>query len=566
MDRIEAPVLIVGAGPVGVMAALLLARQGIASHVVERRSGPQRAPAAHVVNARTFEICRQAGVDMAAIDAAAKDPADAGFTYWVTRLGGDVLGRLPFERQGEDVLAFTPTPLRNLSQHRFEPILLDALARAGAAPPRYGHRWEAAEQDGDGVTSRITETASGRTYEVRSRYLLAADGAGSPVRKWLGIPQLGPERLQSFVMIHFEANLRRLVGNHPGVLYWICDPDCTGTFVAHDIDREWVFMHSWDPERESADRYDAARCEALVRHALAPADVELAIRTISPWTMTCQVAERYGHGRVFLVGDSAHRFPPTGGLGLNTGVQDAHNLAWKLAAVEAGWASPALLDTYELERQPVARYNADQSLQNALRLVEVPQALGFSDDAELSRRHFAETIAAAAGRRGVAEAIARQAEHFDMLGLQLGFAYEQGAVVPDGTDKPAVANPVRELMPTSRPGARLPHGWLERGGRRLSSLDLISLDAFTLLAGPDGSKWMEATVPGDVPLRRLQVGRDCADPSGWWATVAEMSAAGALLVRPDQHVVFRSRDGVGDPRSAIASALATAAGKAGPRA
>ena len=392
MDRIEVPVLIVGAGPVGVMAGLLLSRQGVASHIVERRPGPQRAPAAHAINARTFEICRQAGVDMDAIRAAAKDPADAGFTYWVTKLGGDVLGRLPYERQTDDVLAFTPTPLRNLSQHRFEPILLDSLKQSGAASPHYGHRWDAAAQDDGGVTSRITEVESGRVYEVRSRYVLGADGAGSPVRKWLGIQQLGPESLQSFVMIHFEANLRALVGSHPGVLYWICDPECTGVFVAHDIDREWVFMHSWDPERESVARYDVAACEALVRRALASSDVSLTIRTISPWMMTCQVAERYRDGRVFLIGDSAHRFPPTGGLGLNTGVQDAHNLAWKLAAVDAGWAAPALLDTYEIERQPVARYNADQSLQNAMRLFEVPRALGFSDDAEASKRAFAETI------------------------------------------------------------------------------------------------------------------------------------------------------------------------------
>lgn len=557
MDRIEVPVLIVGAGPVGVMAGLLLARQGVATHIVERRSGSQRAPAAHVVNARTFEICRQAGVDMDAVRNAAKDPADAGSTFWVTKLGGEVLGQLPFERQTDDVLALTPTPLRNLSQHRFEPILLDALRGAGAAAPRYGHRWDAAEQDDGGVTSRITELETGCVYEVRSRYLLAADGAGSPVRKWLGIPQLGPERLQSFVMIHFEANLRALVDDCPGVLYWICDPECSGTFVAHDIDREWVFMHSWDPERESVDRYDVATCEALVRRALARSDVPLTIRTISPWTMTCQVAERYRDGRVFLLGDSAHRFPPTGGLGLNTGVQDAHNLVWKLAAVEAGWAAPSLLDTYESERQPVAQYNADQSLQNAIRLLEVPRALGFSDDAELSRRHFAETIADPARRREVAAAIANQAEHFDMLGLQLGFSYETGALVADGTDKPVPANPVRDFIPTSRPGARLPHGWVERDGQRISTLDLVSLQGLTLLVGPDGSAWVQAARTVDMPIGCLQIGRDITDPADWWTSVAGLGPDGALLVRPDQHVAFRSRNAAADSGAVLAHTIAT---------
>ena len=560
MQPIDVPVLIVGAGPVGVMTALLLRRLGVAARVVERRDRPQRAPAAHVVNARTFEICRQAGVDMEAIAAAAKPPADAGFTYWVTKLGGEVLGRLPFERQDDDVLALTPTPLRNLSQHRFEPILLDALRASGAQAPHFGERWESAEADADAVTSTVTEIESGRRYEVRSRYLVAADGAGSPVRKSLGIAQVGPERLQSFVMIHFAANLRPLVRDCPGVLYWVCDPDCLGTFVAHDIDHEWVFMHAWDPDRESSEHYDTARCEALVRRALARPDIGLAIRTISAWVMTCQVAERYREGRVFLVGDAAHRFPPTGGLGLNTGVQDAHNLAWKLAVVVAGTAPATLLDTYQSERRPVGQYNAEQSLRNAMRLLEVPRALGFSDDPHAARRGFQAVLADARRRREVATAIANQAEHFDMLGLQLGFAYEQGALLADGSERPVTVNPVREFVPSSRPGARLPHAWLPDRTSRRSTLDLIRLDRLTLLAGPDGGAWSEAA-PGVQPaLACVRVGVDVADSNDWWASIADMRPGGALLVRPDQHIAFRSRGGVADPRAVLRRAVAAALG------
>src|SRR5262249_29435377 len=160
---------------------------------------------------------RQAGVDMDAIAAAAKPPTDAGSTYWVTKLGGEVLGCLPFERQDDSVLAVTPTPLRNLSQHRFEPILLDALRASRADAPCFGHRWMSAEVDADGVTSIAREVASGREYEIRSRYVVACDGAGSPVHKSLGITQVGPERLQSVIMIHFEASLRSLVRDCPGV-------------------------------------------------------------------------------------------------------------------------------------------------------------------------------------------------------------------------------------------------------------------------------------------------------------------------------------------------------------
>lgn len=560
MERIEAEVLIVGAGPVGLMSALLLRRLGVDAVLVERRDGAKRAPAAHVVNARTLEICRQAGVDMDAIGRAAKSPVDAGATYWVTKLGGEVLGRLPFERQDEGVLAFTPTPLRNLSQHRFEPILLDALKASGAELPRYGHRWESATQDEAGVWSRVL--AGDRSYEVRSRYVLAADGAGSPVRKWLGIPQVGPERLQSFMMIHFEADLRSLVRDCPGVLYWVNDPDCAGTFVAHDIDREWVFMHAFDPQREPPESYVADRCEGLVRHALADPGVRLEIRTVSPWTMTCQVAERYREGRVFLVGDAAHRFPPTGGLGLNTGVQDAHNLAWKLASVLSGAAPAALLDTYESERRPVAQYNADQSLQNAMRLIEVPAAFGLTEDAEASRAAYAATLRDPARRRVVADAIASQAEHFDMLGLQLGYAYEHGAICTD--DAPLPPRSVREFVPSSRAGARLPHGWLRGPGGDCSSLDLVPLDRPVLLAGCGGEPWVDAARSLSPRLACVRVGADVSDPDGWWRDVVRLEPSGALLVRPDQHVAFRSRTGVDDPTATLERALGAALGAVSP--
>jgi 2-polyprenyl-6-methoxyphenol hydroxylase-like FAD-dependent oxidoreductase len=543
--RIDVPVLIVGAGPVGLAASILLARQGVANLVVERRDGVQRAPAAHVVNARTFEILRAAGVDSRAIAAQCKDPADAGHVRWVTTLAGEELGALPFERQGDDVLAVTPTPLRNLSQHRLEPILLEHAQRQPGASLRFAHEWEQAEQDAAGVTSIVREAASGRATAVRSRWLLAADGAGSRVRKAVGIEPVGPARLASFVMIHFEASLRPLVAHRPAVLYWICDPAARGTLVAHDLDSTWVFMHAFDPERESVEDYTEARCEEIVRRALG-APAAFAIRTRGTWHMSAQVAARYRSGRVFLVGDAAHRFPPTGGLGLNTGVQDAHNLAWKLAAVEAGVAAPALLGSYERERLPVARENADVSLRNAGRLFEVVQALGPAGDGD---------------RAAVRAAIANQAEHFDMLGLQLGFHYEAGALVPDGSARPAVSNPVREFVPCGRPGARLPHAWTARDGGGVSTLDLLPLDRFTLVAGRDAAAWLDAAKQIASPrLHTIAIGRDVADSDGAWTAQLGIAADGALLVRPDQHVAWRSAHGVEKPDVALRDALATILG------
>jgi 2-polyprenyl-6-methoxyphenol hydroxylase-like FAD-dependent oxidoreductase len=543
---IEVPVLVVGAGPVGLTAALLLAQQGVASLVVERRATAQRAPAAHVVNARTLEILRAAGVDMAAVAAACQDPRDAGRVRWVTTLTGEELGSLPFERQGDDMLALTPTPLRNLSQHRLEPLLLEHLRRQPQASLRFGHEWEALAADAGGVSSRVRDVASGGTLEVRSRWLLAADGAGSRVRKALGIEPVGPARLASFVMIHFEANLRPLVAERPAVLYFVMDPAARGVFVAHAIDSTWVFMHAWDPAQETAESYTDERCAAIVRRALGTRGVDFRIRTLATWQMSAQVAQRYREGRGFLVGDAAHRFPPTGGLGLNTGVQDAHNLAWKLAAVEAGWAPAALLESYESERRPVARENAEVSARNAARLLEVVEALGPAGQGE---------------RGGVRAAIARQAEHFDMLGLQLGLHYERGAIVPDGSPLPACANPVRDFVPCGRPGARLPHAWTRRNGARVSTLDLLAPDRFTLVAGAAGAAWLEAAAAlATPPLARHAIGRDVADRDGAWRASLGISDAGALLVRPDQHVAWRSARGVADPKHALRRALAGSLG------
>lgn len=549
MARIEVPFLLVGAGPVGMIEAAILARLGRECLLVERRGGPQTAPAAHVVNARTFEICRQASLDMSAIQAACKDPEDAGHVRFVTRLAGEQIGHLPFERQGDECLRYTPTPLRNLSQHRFEPVLAEQLREMPEVTLQYGWQWEKSEQDAESVTSTVRDLATDEEHEVRSRYVIGTDGAGSRVRRSIGIEMEGPPRLQSFLNIHFSANLRSLVRNRPGVLHFVMDPEASGAFIAHDIDREWVYMHSFDPDHESEVDFDEDRCRELVLRSIG-AHVPLEILHKGTWHMSSQVADDMRRDRIFLAGDAAHRFPPTGGLGLNSGAQDAHNLAWKLCAVEDGWATPALLETYATERLPVARENTQQSLQNALKMVLLAQALGI--DAEPTTERMTAALADPEQRRDVDAAIAEQAEHFDMLGMQLGYIYREGALVPEATP-PAETSP-REFIPTARPGARLPHAWLDGGSR--SSLDLISLHGFTAISFGDHEPWARAAeAQGIVPLSHVRIGIDCRAANDEWRKICGVKETGALLVRPDQHVAWRAFVLPEDPTSSLGEAL-----------
>jgi 2-polyprenyl-6-methoxyphenol hydroxylase-like FAD-dependent oxidoreductase len=500
-------VLIVGAGPVGISAAMLLHKMGHSVRIIDRRDGPQRAPAAHVINARTFEVWRQIGINVDHLRSHAQEPQAAGQVHWVTKLGGEVLGSLPYERQSDEMLDFTPTPLRNLAQHVLEPLLVDELAAMGVNI-EYSTQWLLMVQGDEDVTSTVT--LNGLEEIITSRFVLGCDGASSAVRQASGIAMEGPDNLQSFAMIHFTADLASLTRNCPGVLYWLCDQGAGGTLISHG-DNEWVYMHPADANHVISQSVE--ELEAMIRSVLADTPADIKVLKTSSWTMTSQIANRYREGRVFLVGDAAHRFPPSGGMGLNSGVQDAHNLAWKMHAVLTDQATDSLLDTYEPERRPVAQRNAQASLENAFKMFEVFEALGKPN------------------QEGLVEAINNQQTHFDMFGLQMGYRYElEGTTTPLA---PLSDDIIRNYTPSSEPGSRLPHGWLIRDGKRISSLDLIDLTQATVIVGPSAH----------VSHNGLQVGRDFEDPHAWWSNVLGLPDDACLTVRPDQHVA--SRDLVG---------------------
>ena len=527
---IEVPYLIVGGGPVGLTAAQLLSNYGVNCLIVERRVGPQRNPAAHVVNARTLEIFRQAKFNMNDIATIAQNPADAGHVNFVTRLNGTLIGQLTFERQGDEYLAVTPHPLRNISQHRLEPLLSVHVSQSPHIDLQYNVEWVSAVATDDAVESVIRDVNSGEETIVRSSYLLAADGAGSSVRKWTGVEMIGPAGLQSFVAIHFRGSLRHYVGDRLGALHFVMDPEASGTFIAHDIDNESVFMLPFDPNTESVDDYTNDRCARIVRNAIGDDSADIDIVGAGTWHMTAQVAEKMRLGRVFLMGDAAHRFPPTGGMGLNTGVADAHNLVWKLLAVESGSASLSLLNTYESERRPIAEINCHQSLTNAFKMVVLAEALALHPGA--TSADLAATLADVSRADTIAAGVQEQATHFDMLGLQLGYVYEtalnRGETLPLEVIDPTPFNPSGVI------GSRLPHAWLADGR---STLDLIDEHELTLISFGAHDAWAQVTT--DAGMRHVRIGID-AQVNAEWQHTCGMGDDGALLVRPDQHIAWRS--------------------------
>ncbi len=527
--------LIVGAGPVGLMMAVLLARQGLPSLVVERYRTRHGAPKAHALNPRTLEICRGIGLDTEAMARRGTPVRDGAWVRFMTTLSGSEIGVLPYERQDEAVKAVTPTPLINLAQPLFEDFLVELVARSPLIEVRRGVDWVSCRQDDGVVTSVLEDVETRERTAFTSRYLIGADGAGSVVRRELGVPMVGDSPPQPFITIHFEANLRSLVGERPGILYWIMQPPHAGVLIAYDIDSRWCMLYPHDPAVMPREAFTPAVCMDILHHVVGTPESGIEIKHILPWIMVSEVAERYRVGQAFLVGDAAHRFPPMGGLGLNTGIQDAHNLAWKIGAVERHEAGAALLDSYETERRGVALTNADQSDLNARRILGLRASLELSADdgpEDIARRLRDPGVKAEVDRQ-----IGNQREHFDSLDLQLGFSYDRAH---------RHRGSISDFDAVLAVGKRLPHVWLERDGRPVSSLDLIDERAFTVLAGSGAAEVLRAA-DTPSPLRVLVEGRDFADAHDALGRSLGLSEAEAVLVRPDGHVaaIFRG-SGRGD--------------------
>jgi putative polyketide hydroxylase len=528
------PVVIAGGGPVGLVAALELARYGIRSLLVERHEGTTWHPKARNLNTRTMEIARGWGrVVHDALAAVNLPRAWTSQIIYTRTLAGDELGRMPtagFTGPGADVSP--DVPLLS-SQDVFEPIFRRGAEATGLSELRFGHEVTSVDARDDRVVVDVRERAGGRDYRVEAEYLLAADGAASGIRDQLGIALDGPRGLGHFVNVYFRADLDRWVANRPALLFWVASGDVRGVFQPLDARGRWLCQIAYDGSPSTFESFSAARCIAWIRAAVGDSAVTPEILSIGNWTLNGVVARELARGRVLLVGDAAHQLPPIGGFGVNTGIQGVHNLVWKLALVRAGLAGSALLSTYEAERRTVARYNVDRSLENS-RMVQTINA------------------AAEGGSLSPSEAVAASRRYGNFLGMELGFRYESPAIIPDGSDPDRVRDEVIDYVPSARPGKRAPHVWVERNGERCSILDLFG-PHFTVVAGREGRSWIEAAAAARarlcVPLATYASGADFTDASGRFEERYGIGDAGAVLVRPDGHVAFRSRfsaDGLDD--------------------
>lgn len=533
----QVPVLIVGGGPLGLTASLELSRHGIEPLLVERQPSTTWHPMARNLNTRTMEIARGWGARLHDGLVALNLPdAWRSQVIYTRTLAGEELGRMQtagFYGPGPEVSP--EVPLLS-SQDVFEPLLREAAETAGPATLRFGHELVDLERGGrptdDEAVAVIEDRAGGRRYAVACQYLLAADGAASRLRQRLGIGLVGARDLAHYVNVYFRADLSGWTDHRPALLYWVAGPKTAGVFQPLDARGRWLCQIPYDGRPEMFATYDSSRCVEWIRTASGDAEVDPEILSVERWGLNSALAERLVSGRVILVGDAAHRIPPFGGFGLNTGIQAAHNLVWKLAHVLRGQADAALLATYEQERLAVASTNAERSMDNA-RLVQQINA-----------------AAAAAGPGGFrpAQAVAASGRYGNFLGMELGFTYEGAAVIPDGTKAADVDDDVTDYAPSAHPGRRAPHVWLERDGRRISILDLFG-PGWAVVAAPGGTAWVQAvrTVAAAAGIEAgcylVGTGPDCWTPVGsQFADQYELGETGAALIRPDGHVAFRSSE------------------------
>ena len=583
MSDIVTDVLIIGTGPAGSASAALLSSYGIQNMVVNRYRWLANTPRAHITNQRTMEVLRDLGREVeeeAYMFATDKD--HMGNTVFCESLAGEEIGRIQSWGTSPESMAAhlraSPTFMNDLPQTYMEPLLFKTACRKGTQA-RMSTEYVRHVEDAEGVTTTCLDRMTGREVSIRSKYLIGADGGNSRVAEIAGLPFEGKMGIGGSVNILFKADLSKHVAHRPPVLYWVMQPGATVGGIGMGLIRmvrpwnEWLISWGYDIN-QPAPKVDAAMATTVARQLVGDPGLEIELLSAKTWTVNNMYATHMQTDRVFIMGDAAHRHPPSNGLGSNTAIQDAFNLAWKLALAVKGTAGPELLETYSVERVPIARQivtRANQSIDEFGLIFQALDLLGSADPVVMQQnmdKRYGTGDAAEQQRAALRAAIAFNKYEFDCHGVEMNQRYKSSAVVRDGAVDPALlADMELHYQATTTPGARVPHAWVwDASGAKHSTLDLCGKGAFSILTGIGGEDWEAAAkavgIQFGVRIKVHGIGprKPYQDHLGEWAGLRETRDSGAVLVRPDQHVGWRCDSLPTDPAAALRRVLAAILG------
>ena len=557
---IETDVLVVGSGPAGLSTAVGLASHGVDHIVITKYQWTANTPRAHITNQGAMEIFRDFGVEKDVLEKAVPHEL-MGDTVFCTSLTGEEIGRIhtwgTHPLREADYTLSSPTQNCDIPQNLLEPILLTRAAKLGSKV-RFNTEFISFVQDATGVTTTVLDRISGTEYTIRSKYLVGADGGRSKVAEQAQLPMEGQMDIAGSMNIVFKADLSQYVAHRPSVLYWVLQPGSTIGGIGLGLVRmvrpwdEWLIVWGYDISQPAPEVTDEMAI-SLVRNLVGEPELEVKIESTSVWGNNKMYATKMNNGRVYCMGDATHRHPPSNGLGSNTSVQDAFNLAWKLAFVLQGKAGEALLDSYTAERAPIAKQIVLRANKSIEEFGGILQALGILDtnDPKVMQTRIE------ARRDNTPEGVKRRAElktalelkdyEFNAHGVELGQRYASSAVLKDGTPEPAMTrDPELYYHPTTWPGARLPHAWLGKDGYKVSTKDITGKGKFALLTGISGEKWAAAAsavakeLGVEIDVHVIGAGRQYTDLYEDWTRLREVAEDGCVLVRPDQYVAWRS--------------------------